>query len=178
MDDLILLSRIDAARLTVGQEQVDLKRLANVLVRDMQPLAEAREIELVLEDGPDLPPIQANMNHLRVVFRNLLENALKYTPEQGHIRWYLSQEDNFLKAVVQDDGQGISPEDLPHVNKRFYRTDKARSRRVEGVGLGLALVQSIVDVYQGRFRLDSPGVGQGTTATVWWPFEHTETDHI
>ena len=169
VDDLILLSRIEANRLTLGQEQIDLVRLIKTLNREFLDITREREIEIVISDQADLLPVQANMNHLRVVFRNLLENAIKYTPVGGHIVWQFALEADFLRVVIGDDGQGIPLEALPHVNKRFYRADKARSRQIEGVGLGLALVQSIINLYQGRFQIESAGPGQGTTVTVWWP---------
>lgn len=172
VDDLILLSRLETARLSTGDEQVDPKRLALSLTRELAPFAAARSITLTLADMPDLPPVQANVNHLQVVFRNLLENAIKYTQSKGEISWQLEQADDFLRVVVHDNGQGIATEDLPHVNQRFYRADGARSRRIQGVGLGLALVQSIMNLYGGHFKIESPGVGLGTTVTILWPLQH------
>ncbi|MEM7346299.1 MAG: ATP-binding protein [Chloroflexota bacterium] len=178
VDDLILLSRLEANRLTQGQEQVDPLRLAKMLIREMYPFIADRQVELIVPNEETIPAVQANMNHIRVVFRNLFENAIKYSEPNGQIRWQLENEDNHLKMCIIDDGQGISAEDLPHVNKRFYRADKARSRLIQGVGLGLNMVQSIIELYGGRFKIESPGVGQGTTVTVWWPIEAVATpDH-
>lgn len=170
VDDLILLSRVDARRLEVGSDEVDLRRLTERLATDLAPqLAERRlSFTLTAPDEP-LPPVQGNLNHLRVVCRNLLDNAVKYTPTGGQIAVTLSLEDGGVMWQVRDTGQGIALDDLPHVRKRFYRADKARTRQVEGVGLGLSLVESIVEVYGGRFTIDSAGLGRGTTARVWWP---------
>ena len=169
VDDLILLSRLDADRLDRGREHVDLTRIGNSLLRELQPLAESKSIRLTLSSTDGIPPIEANMNHLRVVFRNLLENSIKYTPSHGEVTWTIEADGHFVKATVKDNGQGIAPDELAEVTKRFFRADKARSRRIEGIGLGLALVKSIIDLYGGRLDIASDGVGRGTTVTVWWP---------
>lgn len=104
-----------------------------------------------------------------IVFRNLLNNALKYTPDGGRITWHIQAADKAIHHTISDTGQGIAADDLPLVFDRFYRVDKSRSREVSGVGLGLSLVRMIVEFYGGTVRLDSEGIGQGTTAYVTWP---------
>lgn len=170
VDDLTLLSRLDAQRLAIGQEQVDVVRLVRALMREMERRALAKQQTLQVDVVSDLPPVQANMNHMRVVIRNLVENALKYTPEKGHIACHLVAAGANLRLTVTDNGQGIAAEELSRVGNRFYRSDKARSRKVEGVGLGLSLVDSVVRLYNGRWQIESEGLGKGTTVTVWWPF--------
>lgn len=167
--DLIVLSRFDSGRAERGQEEVDVLRLAQGLQREFLPQALARQITLVLNTPAELPFIQASWSHMQVVWRNLLDNALKYSLEGGHVVWSLAQEGDFLLLTVQDDGQGVEAGDLAHLTERFYRADKARTREVPGVGLGLALVDSVVRFYNGRFIIESPGLGQGTTVRVWWP---------
>ena len=108
--------------------------------RELEAKATDRQIEMSLVAPDHLPVIQANRNHLHVVFRNLLDNAIKYTPDGGKVQWKLEQENDHLHAIVSDSGRGIAPEDLPHIGKRFFRTDKARTRQVSGIGLGLSLV--------------------------------------
>lgn len=172
VDDLILLSRLDAHRLAVGEEEVDAARLVRRLQQELAPLAAAKGIALQLEmPTPPVPPIQTNMNHLHVVVRNVLDNALKYTPAGGKVVVTVTQQQEMVQLQVTDTGQGIAAEDLPDVVKRFYRGDKARQRQTDGIGLGLALVQSIVDLYGGRLTIASAGVNQGTTVTVWWPLQ-------
>ena len=118
-----------------------------------------------------VPPIQTNLNHLHVVVRNVLDNALKYTPPGGKVVVTVARQQEMVQLQVTDSGQGIAAEDLPNVVKRFYRADKAHQRQTDGIGLGLALVQSIVDLYGGRLTIASAGVNQGTTVTVWWPLQ-------
>lgn len=172
VDDLILLSRLDAHRLAVGEEEVDAVRLVRRLQQEMAPTAAARGITLQLDvPSTPVPPIQTNMNHLHVVVRNLLDNALNYTPAGGAVVVTVAQQGEMVQLQVADTGQGIAAEDLPNVVKRFYRADKAHQRQTDGIGLGLALVQSVVDLYGGRLTIASAGVNQGTTVTVWWPFQ-------
>ncbi|MCO5185631.1 MAG: HAMP domain-containing histidine kinase [Anaerolineae bacterium] len=169
VDDLMLLSRLDAHRLDAGTEQIDLGRLLQSLRREFAPLAAEKQIALQL-DGADKPLlIAASLGHARVVFRNVFDNALKYTPAQGQVTVLLTEKDGFAWVTVADNGRGISAENLPHIGKRFYRTDKARNRQTAGTGLGLALVQSILNLYGGALAISSDGIGKGTRVTVRWP---------
>jgi signal transduction histidine kinase len=168
VEDLLLLSQLESPGFIIGAEQTDPARLAAAVIRELNP--QERGLKAHFETGEDLQPIQANTNHFRLVLRNLLENAVKYTPEGGEITCHLSRENTFLKVEVADTGLGIAQADLSQVTRRFFRGDKAHSRQVKGIGLGLSLVQSAVLVYGGRFEIESPGEGKGATATVWWPF--------
>lgn len=204
VDDLILLSRLDANRLAVGEELVDMGRVVRSVQQELAATIADKALTITIEQPTSpLPPVQANLNHLRVVVRNLLENGVKYTPAGGAIgvslsygcdenqRFHLAEtvgshtgrsmreENGRICCRVSDNGVGIALEELPHVHKRFHRAALARQRTTvqasetvdehDGTGLGLALVDSIVTLYGGRFEITSPGLGQGTTATVWWP---------
>ncbi len=169
VQDLIILSRLEGGRAGQGQEQISPLQLAHRLMREFQPQAEARRITLTL-DAPEKLPVQtASLSHMRIVFRNLLSNALKYTPDGGQVTWKIRATDDLIHHTVTDTGQGLAPEDLPRVFERFYRADKARTRQIDGVGLGLSLVQTVVALYDGRIAISSPGLGQGTKVEVWWP---------
>ena len=169
VNDLILISRLDAGQPELGCEQLDPSRLARALVSELRVRTAHQKILLSLETPNELPSISASQGHLRVVFYNLLDNALKYTSEGGEVRWRLWAEDSWLRSIITDNGQGIAPEDLPHLFERFYRADKAHARTISGVGLGLALVRSVVLAYGGRITIDSRGLGYGTVAEIWWP---------
>ena len=172
VEDLIWLSRFEANRVERGQAQTDPIRFAKAILREQEKKANAREIEVNLIAPTPLPAIEANRNHLQVVFRNLIDNAIKYTPNGGQVEWELHEQEGQLHAIVRDTGRGIAPEDLPHIGKRFFRSDKARTRKVQGIGLGLSLVRLIVEFYGGTLKIDSAGLGKGATVEVWWPFEH------
>src|SRR5262249_36978215 len=107
---------------------------------------------------------------LRQVFYNLVDNAIKYTPEGGRVTVVLGKECDAVVVLVRDTGVGIPPEHLPRVFDRFYRVDKARSRALGGSGLGLSIAQSIVAAHGGRIELASEP-GGGTTCTVALPAE-------
>ena len=173
VQDLMLLSRLDAGRLQAGQEKIDCLRLARHLLAEVAADAESRHLTLALDAPETLPPIIAGQVHVTIVFRNLLSNALKYSSDGGQIVWQIKPEADAILHTIRDSGQGIAPEDLPHLFERFYRADKSRSRAAPGVGLGLPLSRLIVEFYGGTVWLESAGVQQGTTAFVRWPINNS-----
>lgn len=169
VEDLALLSRFDAGRAELGDTEIDLGRFVNSLVQQLQHLARTRGLRLEWIVPTDAPVVSASLNHLMVVFRNLLDNAIKYTPEGGKVIIELSAHEAGAQVVIRDTGRGIEPEHVLHVFERFYRADRARSRDIPGTGLGLALVKSIVEAYGGSITIYSEGAGKGTIVTVVWP---------
>lgn len=169
VQDLTLLSRFDAGRAELGQDQVDMLRFAASMQHQMEALAKDKQIRITLK-LPDAPlPVSASLNHLSVVFRNLLDNAIKYTPAGGEITWELKPAPDGVSHTIHDTGRGVDAAHLPYLFERFYRVDRARSRDIPGTGLGLALVKSIVEAYGGHIRIESAGADKGTTAIVFWP---------
>jgi signal transduction histidine kinase len=177
IQDLTLLSRFDAGRAELGQDQVDMLRFAASVQHQMAVQARERNIRIGLMLPEDTVFVNASINHLMVVFRNLLDNAIKYTPEGGEITWEIKKTDQGISSAIRDTGRGIDAEHLPHLFERFYRVDKARSRDIPGTGLGLALVKSIVEAYGGHITIESAGVDQGTTVNVFWPQQSLATKH-
>lgn len=175
VEDLILLSRLDAGRTTLGTESIDLQRLAHNLEHSFASHAEAKDIALSFKVAlGDSKQIAGGLNHLMILFRNLLDNAFKYTPTGGSVSVTFASDAANATISIQDTGQGIAPDDLPHLFERFYRADKARSRYVPGTGLGLSLAKSIVEAYGGTISVTSEGLDRGTTVTVRWPAPTTE----
>ena len=175
VQDLTLLSRFDAGQAKLGQEEIDFVRLSNNLNQQYALQAQDKNISLTIEVRHEPILMSASISHLTVVFRNILENALKYTPSGGSISWTIQTTDAGILCTIKDTGQGISASDLPHVYERFFRADKAHSRNIPGTGLGLSLVKSIVDAYHGRIQIESEGAGKGTTVTILWPTHVTIT---
>ena len=134
VDDLLLLSRLDAKRLMAGTEAIDAVRLLQVLRQQYDKQAEEKQIELVVSAETPTATVQANMSHLNVVFGNVIGNAIKYTQPGGHVSVILRQLQDKVQLQVADNGPGIASEDLPNIGKRFYRADKARSRDTPGTG--------------------------------------------
>jgi signal transduction histidine kinase len=171
IEDLILLSRFDSGRAEIGIEHIDFLGFAENLTGQLRSQAVEKNIDLRFvpsEDGTNRPLVRANLTHLNVVFRNLLDNAIKYTPPGGVVGWRIHTSGQWVISSIQDSGQGISTEQLPHVFDRFYRGDKAHSRQIPGTGLGLSLVKAIVDAYDGKIEVTSLGLEKGTTVTVYW----------
>ena len=169
VEDLMMISRLDANRLEAGKEPIDAIRLLEILNRTHSKVAAEKEVSYTIETPEEPVIVMANGGHLQVVYKNILDNALKYTSNGGTVTAVLTQTAQHAQLVVTDTGEGISAEDLPNIGKRFYRADKSHSRIIPGTGLGLAMVQSIVKLYNGRFQIDSEGVGKGTAVTVKWP---------
>jgi signal transduction histidine kinase len=169
IDDLTLLSRFDAGHAERGHDQIDLRQFANSLYQRFRSQLEAQQLTLTLDIPADLPPITGSLNHLTVVFRNLIDNAIKYTPQGGAITWHMMDEGEGVRHIIQDTGQGVDADQLPHLFERFYRADKAHSRDIPGHGLGLAIVKSIVEMYGGTIEMTSAGKNKGTTVTLFLP---------
>ena len=114
--------------------------------------------------------ITGNSDYIKQLFLNLLDNSVKYTPENGSITLSYEQTPSHAVIVIEDTGIGIPPHHLPLIFERFYRTDKARSRKEGGSGLGLSIVKFIVDLHGGSIQVRSQ-VNLGTTFTILLPLE-------
>lgn len=169
VNDLTLLARLDANRLQIGDGEIDIGRVVTALIDELQPRATRKSITLTLDRPPGMTPVKATTSHVQVVFRNLLDNAIKYTPMGGSVTCQLRQLERAIVVTVRDTGEGISEADLPRVTQRFYRADQAHTREVDGIGLGLSLVTSLLAAYGGTLAISSEGIEQGTTVTATWP---------
>jgi heavy metal sensor kinase len=166
-DQLLTLSRRDAGVEQFTPAPLNLHAVVSSVVEGLRPLAESREVSLRL-DGETAVQVAGDEGRLRQVFINVLDNALKYTPQGGTVTVQIRRQASGGVVTVADTGIGIAPEHLPHIFDRFYRVDKARTRAEGGTGLGLSIAQSIVQAHGGRIELASePGVG--TTCTVALP---------
>ena len=163
--DLRDLSLAEVGQLSLHVQPVSIPSLLEALLINLEPVAAAKKIALEPDIATDLPPVAGDPDRLRQVLVNLLANALQYTPEGGQVRVRAWNEGPEVRLSVCDTGPGISPEDLPHLFERFYRTDRSRSRATGGSGLGLAIVRSLVELHGGRVQAESQ-VGKGTCITV------------
>lgn len=165
---LLELSREDAGVEAVPFTTV---RLDKVLQESIDQVRRAAELKSLRLDVANWPPTEVfgDAHRLQRVFVNILDNAVKNTPSDGHIRVTISATNDSIELVIADTGCGIPTEHLPHIFDRFYRADPARTSP-DGSGLGLAICQSIVHAHHGRVELQST-LGQGTTVTVSLPTE-------
>jgi len=159
VDDLLELSRLESKGVTFRLQPVDLGELCRALVARQQPRAERAGVELTCSAEPDAV-VLADPDRVEQVLTNLVDNALKFTPEGGRIHVQVGRQGSEVWVSVADTGRGIPPDDLPHVFERFYRADRSRTRTSGGSGLGLAIAKHLVEMQGGRIWAESsPGHG-------------------
>jgi two-component system phosphate regulon sensor histidine kinase PhoR len=143
-----------------------LEEVTDSVLAIMGPKAEGGRVRLGREVPPGLPPVLADRDRLSQILINLVDNAVKYTPEGGRVVvGARAVEGGRVEVSVADTGVGIPPGDLPRVSERFYRVDKARSRELGGTGLGLAIVKHLVLAHGGDLAIESEPE-QGTTVRL------------
>jgi two-component system phosphate regulon sensor histidine kinase PhoR len=149
VSDLLRLARLDARQEVLDRTSCDLQQLFNTVVADVAPTAEAKHQHISAHADADACRISADAAKLHDVLRNLVENAVHYSPENATIRLDAIHENGAVRITVSDSGAGIPPDDLSRVFERFYRVDKSRSRP-GGTGLGLAIVKHLVELHGGQ----------------------------
>lgn len=169
VNQLLLLSEADAGRLLPAGEIVAFDKVVANAADMFQAVAEVRGIELRVGKLPTLT-VHGQRLHLRQLVSNLLDNAIKYTPDGGKVEVVLKGDEDVAELQVIDTGIGIAPDDLPHVFERFYRGEKSRRRDVDtrGTGLGLSICQTVVQAHGGQIRVESK-LGRGTKFIVTLP---------
>jgi len=160
IDDLRVLSLADAGELSLNIQPASVQNWLEEIRKSYDHRAQSKNIRLELKIDPDLPEIDMDSTRMTQVLTNILDNALRYTPEGGMINLEASQEQDLLKISVQDGGPGVAEEDLKRIFDRFYRTDPSRQRADGGSGLGLAIAKSLVERHHGTINVESlPGSG-------------------
>jgi signal transduction histidine kinase len=169
IDDILDVSRIISGKLRFDSRPVDLRTIAQAALATVHPAAEAKGIEILTSFSLVSPAIAGDEGRLQQVIWNLLSNAIKFTPKGGHVTLRINSVGSLLRLTVQDNGQGIAPEFLPHVFEAFRQADSSTTRVHGGIGLGLAIVRYIVELHGGRVSVGSEGSGKGTMFTVDLP---------
>jgi two-component system phosphate regulon sensor histidine kinase PhoR len=168
VDDLLDLSRIESGRWQPDRTEIDLAAAAREAWTEVSARPQTRQIEFTVDVEPGAETLCADLDAVRHVLTNLLENSLRHTPAGGAVACLARREGQGIAVAVRDNGAGISREHLPRVFERFYRADASRSREEGGTGLGLAIVKHLVEAHGGRVSAESER-GQGTTVTCWFP---------
>lgn len=162
--DLLMLSQIESGQYTCKRDAVDMADVTERAVAMLKPLVEMKRHRLTVMLHPELSPAIGDEGKLTQVMINLLDNAIKYTPDGGAIAIEAMQSGNIIEMAVSDTGIGIPKKDLTRIFERFYRVDRARSRELGGTGLGLSIVRHIVEAHNGSIQVQSePGKGSKFT---------------
>ena len=167
VDDLRTLSQADAGVLSLNRVPVRPLDLLERMAKSYEHQAAQKKVALEVQAQAELPEINLDPDRMTQVFGNLISNSLRYTPAGGRILLAAGQEKDGLAFSVQDNGQGISAEALPHIFDRFYRADPARNQGSES-GLGLAIARSIVEAHSGSISAESE-VGKSTKIKLVFP---------
>lgn len=167
IEDLQDLALAESGRLQLQIKECDLSQMARSAATAFQQQAQVKAISLQ-QDAPDSVVFQADEDRIGQIIRNLVSNAISYTPSHGQVGIKARIEGEQAVLVVRDDGPGIPPEDLPYVFERFYRVDKSRSRYTGGVGLGLTIARRLAEAHGGDISVTSQE-GQGSEFRVVFP---------
>ncbi len=165
--NLLLLARLDAGQMHLEQEVIELADVATNVARRVSAVALEKGVRIETVPSGDVRVIGDREEIERAVLI-LVDNAVKYTPSSGSVKLRTSVQDRLATLTVEDTGEGIAPEHIPHLTERFYRVDRARSRDTGGAGLGLSIAQRIAEAHGGTLNITSRS-GHGTTAALILP---------
>lgn len=160
VEDLRTLANAEAGQLSLDRMPLNLAELCQRQVTAFQPQALLKAVQLTFHDTPETPLINGDAQRLSQVLNNLLDNALRHTPNGGAIQVALTSAKEAVRLAVIDNGEGIPSDALPHLFDRFYRADGSRNRRTGGSGLGLAIARQLVHAHGGQIWVESPPTGQ------------------
>ena len=169
IDELLDVARIMSGKLRLERTAVDLREIVQGAVAVVQPVIDAKRIEVVVDASSSLGTVFADSSRLQQVVWNLLSNAVKYTPEAGIVRVRLNVSGSTAEMVVEDSGEGIPPEFLPHVFEPFRQADASTTRTHAGLGLGLSIVRQIVEAHGGHVSAQNATDHPGAVITVRLP---------
>jgi PAS domain S-box-containing protein len=174
IEDLLDVSRMLAGEMRLNVQVIDLTALVQAAVDIVRPIAEAKRIEIHETLDRRAGQVRADASRIQQIVLNLLNNAVKFTPEGGQVRIRLRRANGAVEIQVADTGQGIDAEFLPQVFERFRQADVGMTRRHGGLGLGLAIARQLVELHSGKIRAESQGKGQGATLTVELPIANMQ----
>jgi two-component system phosphate regulon sensor histidine kinase PhoR len=160
VEDILKLSKIESQEIVVNLQSTNLKDLLDKVIVEFKENILQKKLQITTNISPQFPLLKVVPEQIELALGNLLDNAIKYTPEKGEISIYFLEREKDVYLEIADNGIGISPEHLPRIFERFYRVNKDRSRDLGGTGLGLAIVKHVVKVHKGMIGVDShPGKG-------------------
>ena len=169
IDELLDISRIVTGKLKLDTKPVELAGIIDAAIDVVRQTAEEKEIQIVRSIDPDAGLIMGEAVRLQQVIWNLLSNALKFTPKRGRVDVHLRAAEKHVEVVISDSGEGIEPEFLPFIFDRFRQADTSSKRVHGGLGLGLSIVRSLVEMHGGEIHATSRGKGKGSKFTLRLP---------
>jgi PAS domain S-box-containing protein len=169
VEDILDIARISSGKFTIDPRPIDLVAVVRAAVETVRDLTERKGIEMTTDLAIPSGWLLGDPQRLQQVVLNLLSNAVRFTPAGGRIEVIVRQRDNTLCLQVQDTGEGIAPEFMPHIFERFRQADSGASRRHGGLGLGLAIARDIVELHGGQITVASEGKGRGAVFAVTLP---------
>ena len=172
VDELFELAKLDSREIQVRHEPFNINELAHDVVQKFHLSAKERQISIQIDPDPQLPFANADIAMIERVIENLLDNAIRHTPEGGSIRIACSSHNGDIAVSVRDTGCGIPEEDLPHVFDRFYHRDRTRESKAGYSGLGLAIARRILELHDKSIMVESKA-GSGTCFVFFLPACHT-----
>lgn len=168
VSDLRTLSLADAGELSVEFQPVDVNRLMSDVHAHYLTLFNQKRVTLDLQPAPVMLKANLDPNRFAQVLNNILDNALRHTPESGQVQLAVAEKKHNIQISIQDSGEGVNPEEAGHLFDRFFRVDEARARDDGGSGLGLAIAKSIVEMHKGRIWAESEK-GRGLKVVIELP---------
>ncbi|MCX7661818.1 MAG: ATP-binding protein, partial [Candidatus Omnitrophica bacterium] len=162
IEDLLDLSKIESGKMKMHFEALDLRPIVESALNILENNIKEKKLSVTIDISEDLPKVLIDEKRILQVFLNLLDNAVKYTPQNGRINIRAYPADEYVQVEISDTGIGIPEKDLPRIFERFYRVDKARSRELGGTGLGLSIVKHIIKAHKGEIWVKSE-LGKGST---------------
>lgn len=166
IEDSMEISKLESREVCVKKTQIRLCLLLEEVLDSLQVIADRYQVVLHKECEP--LTIQADVNQITVLLKNLIVNAIKYNRPGGEVWVHILRQNNKIMLIVKDNGIGIEEEEQQHIFERFYRVDKGRCKKTGGTGLGLSIVKHIVEYNEGSIELESH-FGKGSRFVVWLP---------
>lgn len=174
VNDLLDLSRVAAGKIVLKPQIVDLRDVAADALRVLQPSADNQRVRVSLQRCPRPLIVRGDPVRLDQIVTNVLSNAIKYTPEEGHVRVTMAEEEGQAIIKVTDDGVGIAPERIGAIFELFAQAENAIGRAQGGMGIGLALVRNLMQLHEGTIEAHSEGVGKGSEFLLRLPLAKAE----
>jgi signal transduction histidine kinase len=174
IDDLLDVSRVTRGMIEIKLEVVDLKQVIEHAVEQVEPQIQARRQKLLVTTPPEPAIVQVDKKRIVQIITNLLANATKYTPEEGHVQLKVKLRQNDVIISIEDNGAGMAPDFIPQAFELFAQAVRTPDRAEGGLGLGLALVKNLVELHGGQVSCSSEGLGKGSQFTVRLPRQRLE----